>query len=193
MTEQEQRAAVIAEARTWLRTPFFHGARLKTVGADCESFICEVFAAAGVFTAQGIPYVPPQWFLNTKEELYLKYLSKYAVEYQVVGAWPLVVGQKEATPLGQRPEPVPSAAEGTNGQRLPLSGDIICVKHRWVYSHGAIVVAWPRVIHCFPPCVMESNIFYNPVFAHRELKFFNPWKKNPITAEGAKDAEEIKK
>jgi cell wall-associated NlpC family hydrolase len=145
MTEQEQRMAVVAEARTWLRIPFFHGARLKGIGADCETFICEVFAAAGVFTAQGIPYVPAQWFLNTKEELYLKYLSRYAKEY-VPADHPI------------------------------LPGDIICVKHRWVYSHGAIVLEWPRVIHCYPPCAMESNVFYNPVFAHRELKFFNPWK-----------------
>jgi cell wall-associated NlpC family hydrolase len=157
MTESEHRAKVIAEAKTWLRTPFRHAARLKGVGADCETFICEVFSAAGVFSAQGIPYVPAQWFLNTKEELYLNYLSKYAAEY-VVGRWSSVVGR----------------GPKTNDQR-PLPGDIICVKHRWVHSHGAIVIAWPQVIHCFPPCVMESNAHYNPVFAHRELKFFDPW------------------
>jgi len=154
MTEQQQRAAVVAEARTWLPirkaggvwtpTPFVHGARVKHAGADCETFICEVFAASGVFAAQGIPYVPAQWFLNTKEELYLNYLSKYATEYS-----------------GTTPQP----------------GDVICVKHRWVYSHGAIVLAWPRVIHCYPPCVMESNARLNAAFANRALKFFNPWQK----------------
>ena len=169
MSEASQRAAVVAEARTWLRTPFHHAARLKGIGADCETFICEVFSAAGVFTAQNIPYVPSQWFLNTKEELYLNYLSKYAREY-VVGPWSLVVGQNDTTPSGQRP--------ATSDQRLPLPGDVICVKHRWVYSHGAIVVAWPKVIHCFPPCVMESHAHYNPAFASRELKFFNPWGSN---------------
>jgi cell wall-associated NlpC family hydrolase len=150
MTELEQRAAVIAEARTWLCTPFIHSARVKGAGSDCETFICEVFRAAGVFTAQDIPYVPEQWFLNTREELYLNYLSKYATEYDFAGG------------LDSYP---------------PRPGDVICVKSRWVYSHGAIVVEWPNVIHCHPPCVMESNVFYNPVFVNRELKFFNPWNK----------------
>ena len=166
MNEKAQREAVAAEARKWLRTPFHHGARIRGGGADCETFIGEVFAAAGVFTAEGIPYIPEQWFLHSKEELYLNYLSRYASEY-VIGPWPLAVGQSEAALSGQRPT--------TNSQRLPLPADIICVKSRWVYSHGAIVLAWPQVIHCFPPCVMESNAHYNPVFAHRELKFFDPW------------------
>jgi hypothetical protein len=149
MTELDQRAAVITEARTWTGTPFIHGARLKKIGADCETFLCEVFKATGVFVAQGIPYVPEQWFLNTKEELYLKYLSQYATEYP------------RPSPLDAPPQP----------------GDIVCVKHRWVYSHGAIVTEWPRVIHCHPPFVMESDVFTNPVFTSGDMKFFNPWRK----------------
>jgi hypothetical protein len=164
MTEKEQRAAVVTEAKSWLATPFLHGARIKGVGADCETFICEVFAKAGVFTAQGIPYVPAQWFLNTKEELYLKYLSQYATEY-VAGVAP---APPPAGPAAGQTEPVKAA---------PQPGDIICVKTRWVYSHGAIVTVWPKVIHCYPPFVMESNVFSNPVFLGRELKFFNPWLK----------------
>jgi cell wall-associated NlpC family hydrolase len=147
-TESAQRAAVIAEAQSWMRTPFIHAAKLKGIGADCETFICEVFAKAGVFTAQGVPYVPQQWFLNTKQELYLNYLSKYATEYSQLAT-----------------------------HNSPLPGDVICVKTRWVYSHGAIVLEWPFVIHCYPPCVMRSNVFTNPVFAGHELKFFNPWIK----------------
>jgi cell wall-associated NlpC family hydrolase len=148
MTEQEQRDAVIVEARSWMGTPFRHGARLKGINADCETFLAEVYALTGVFTARDIPYVPSQWFLNGREELYLQYLSRYATEY-------------EFTP-------------GT-GQDDPKPGDIICVKHRWVHSHGAIVLEWPHVIHCHPPCVMDSDVFSNPIFRGRELKFFNPW------------------
>ena len=155
MSEHTQRVAVVAEAQSWLRTPFVHGAKVKGSGADCETFICEVFAKAGVFTAQGVPYVPAQWFLNTKEELYLNYLSKYATEYQ------------RAPAVSPRP------------------GDVICVKTRWVYSHGAIVVAWPFVIHCYPPCVMRSSVLSNPAFAGRALKLFNPWIK-PGSGDGGR-------
>lgn len=155
MTEQEQRAAAACEARLWLRpspTPYLDNARIRGVGADCETFICEVFNAIGLFTAQNIPFVPSQWYLNTKEELYLKYLSRYAAEY-------------EFTP-GRSSHP-------------PQTGDIICVKHRWVYAHGAIVLDWPNVIHCFPPCVQISNVLFNPVFASGQIKFFNPWGVRP--------------
>jgi cell wall-associated NlpC family hydrolase len=175
MTEQEQRARVVTEAKTWLRTPFRHSARLRGIGADCETFICEVFAAAGVFSAQGIPYMPAQWFLNTREELYLNYLSKYAAEYVprvTLASRPAVVATVSGATAGADVD-VPTTAGLEAGATQP--GDIICVRHRWVYSHGAIVIAWPKVIHCFPPCVMESSVRYNPVFAHRELKFFDPW------------------
>ena len=150
--ESEQRRAVIAEACTWLRTPFIHAARIKGVGADCETFLCEVFSSSGVFTARDIPYFPQQWFLHTREELYLNYLGKYAVEYQFVPG---------------------------KGMTEPQAGDIICVKSKWVHSHGAIVVKWPQVVHCFPPCVMESSALFNPVFNGREMKFFNPWAVRP--------------
>jgi hypothetical protein len=101
--------------------------------------------------------VPQQWFLNTKKDLYLDYLSKYATEYSQLAA-----------------------------HTSPLAGDIICVKTRWVYSHGAIVIAWPFVIHCYPPCVMRSSVLSNPVFAGRQLKFFNPWIKPAAPAVSAK-------
>ena len=47
MTEQQQRAAVVKEAREWLGTPYFHGGRLKNIGADC-TFIAVVYENAGV-------------------------------------------------------------------------------------------------------------------------------------------------
>lgn len=143
MTEQEQRAAVVDEAMTWIRTPFIHNAKIKGVGADCETFLAAVYAAVGVFDATNSPYVPSQWYQSqSARELYIARLSDYATEYD-----------------GDNPQP----------------GDVIVVKSRWVYSHGAIVVEWPRVVHAFPPCVMESNATTNPVFRGHDLKFYNPF------------------
>jgi hypothetical protein len=150
MTEQEQRAEVVRVAREWKDTPFQHSQRIKGIAADCETFICGVYEEAGVFVARDIPFIPAQWFLHTKEELYLNYLSKYASEYFYTFR---------------------------RDEEKPQPGDIICVKHRWVYSHGAIVVEWPNVIHCHPPRVAISDVFSNPVFVNHNLKFFNPWVK----------------
>jgi hypothetical protein len=153
MTEQEQRAEVVRVALEWKGTSFQHSQRIKGVAADCETFLCGVYEEAGVFVARDIPFVPAQWFLNTREELYLNYLSKYATEYSYAF---------------RRDQPPPQP------------GDIVCVKHRWVHSHAAIVVKWPMVIHCHPPAVMMSDVFFNPAFVNREMKFFNPWNK-PVT------------
>lgn len=42
--------AVIAEARTWIGTPFRHQAKCKGVGVDCVQLIAGVGEAAGVMT-----------------------------------------------------------------------------------------------------------------------------------------------
>ena len=135
-------------AREWKGTPFIHEARLKGIGADCETFLSAVFSEAGIFEARDVPRISAQWFLNTREDLYLNFLRKYTGEYEFT--------------------PGPDAV-------TPQPGDIICVRHRWVYSHGALVTDWPMVIHCFPPKVLEANVLYNPVFVNREIKYFNPW------------------
>jgi cell wall-associated NlpC family hydrolase len=148
----------------WLGTPFHHGARINGVGADCQTFICEVYDRAGVFTAHDIPFVAAQWYLNGREELYLNYLSKYAAEY---------VCHPERS---EGPAFAPSVAKA-----LPEPGDIIVVKHRWVHSHGAIVVAWPQVIHCHPPGVRLSDVRTNPVLMGKQLKFFDPFQRSALS------------
>ena len=118
MNETQQRAAVVAEARSWLRTPYVSHAKLKGIGADCGTFLAAVYANAGIFLAKDLPDLPPQWFMHGDREWYLEYLAQYAVEYGIPLSWP-------------PPSPQP--------------GDIICAKHGRAFSHGAIVTVWPHV------------------------------------------------
>jgi len=39
---------IVAEARTWLGTPFRHQARCKGVGVDCLGLVAESYKAAGI-------------------------------------------------------------------------------------------------------------------------------------------------
>ena len=78
MTEQQQRAAVLAEARSWLRTPYHHQGRVKGVGTDCAMILCEVYHAVGL-----VPYIdprpyPPDWHFHRDDERYLGWLQQYA-------------------------------------------------------------------------------------------------------------------
>jgi NlpC/P60 family putative phage cell wall peptidase len=45
---------IVREARTWLKTPFHHQARLKGVGCDCLGLIIGVVDALGLKDASGM-------------------------------------------------------------------------------------------------------------------------------------------
>lgn len=55
------RAAVLAEARLWLGTPYVHGASLRGVGCDCLGLVRGVWR--GVYGAEPEPTPPyrPDW------------------------------------------------------------------------------------------------------------------------------------
>ena len=74
-------AAVVAEARTWLRTPYHHEADIKGVGVDCAMILVRVFAAPTVALIPADfdprPY-SQDWMLHREEEKYLGWLSLFA-------------------------------------------------------------------------------------------------------------------
>jgi NlpC/P60 family putative phage cell wall peptidase len=84
MTELEaaQRAAVVAEARTWLGTPYHHEARVKGPrgGVDCAQLLAGVYTGAGLIEPPVIPHYPPDWHLHRSAERYLEIVLAHASE-----------------------------------------------------------------------------------------------------------------
>lgn len=78
MTEQEARAAIVAEARSWLRTPYHHAARVKGAGVDCAQILVEVYSAAGVIERFDPGFYPSDWMLHRDEERYLETVRRFA-------------------------------------------------------------------------------------------------------------------
>jgi cell wall-associated NlpC family hydrolase len=78
MTEQEQRAAVVKEALSWLGTPHHHHARVKGAGVDCGLILAEVYHAAGVAPAIDPGDYVHDWHLHRDEPIYLRTLEQYA-------------------------------------------------------------------------------------------------------------------
>lgn len=78
MTETEARGAVVAEAMSWLRTPYHPEARLKGVGVDCATLLAEVYERAGVLPRIEIEHYPPDWHLHKRAERYLNTVLRYA-------------------------------------------------------------------------------------------------------------------
>lgn len=73
-----QRDAVVAEALTWLGTPYHHHGRIKGVGVDCAQILCVVYETVGVVPHVDPGFYPVDWHLHRSEELYAQSLLKYA-------------------------------------------------------------------------------------------------------------------
>lgn len=74
MTTRDQ---VVAEAKTWLRTPYHHMARVKGGGVDCATLLLEVYHAVGLIPKVDIGYYAPDWHFHREEEKYLGWVSKF--------------------------------------------------------------------------------------------------------------------
>lgn len=73
-----KRAAVAAEAMTWIGTPYHHAARVKGVGVDCAQILIGVYSACGLIDAFDTGPYPPDWHMHRSEERYLGWVTKYA-------------------------------------------------------------------------------------------------------------------
>ena len=74
------RAAVVAEARSWLGTPWHHRARIKGAGVDCVQLLAGVFHACGLLPDIDTGDYPPDWMFHRDEERMLNGLRQYAAE-----------------------------------------------------------------------------------------------------------------
>ena len=82
--ESRQRQAVVAEARTWLRTPYRHMGRLKGRGTDCAMILAEVYHAAlpeRVPPIEVEPY-PGDFMMHRSAERYLAHVTRFAREIE---------------------------------------------------------------------------------------------------------------
>lgn len=70
-SEAEQRAAVIAEARSSVGTPYHNCADIKGIGVDCGMLLVRVFVDAGLVPPFDPRPYPADWHLHRSEERYL--------------------------------------------------------------------------------------------------------------------------
>jgi cell wall-associated NlpC family hydrolase len=70
------RQAVVAEALTWLGTPYAHRQRLKGAGVDCAGLPLEVYAAVGAIPPTDVGAYSQQWHLHRSRELYLEWVER---------------------------------------------------------------------------------------------------------------------
>jgi cell wall-associated NlpC family hydrolase len=113
---------VVEEARTWLGTPWHHNARVKGAGVDCAQLLIAVFRACGLAPEIRLGYYPPDWHMHRDEPRFLRELARYADPVYLHGA---------AIADVVRP------------------GDVAMFNFGRHAAHGAIVTAWPEVVHAY--------------------------------------------
>jgi len=159
MSEQDQRMAVVAIAKTWLGTPYRSGAARRGVGGgvDCANLPAEIYPEAGVIPKFEVEHYPPDWHLHRGTERYMAKVMHFSKEL----------------PEGELPQP----------------GDLVVWKFGRCFSHGAIVIEWPRCIHAFigTPCTFVDAEKDKRLLTvgeggpdkgkPRERKFFTLWPK----------------
>jgi cell wall-associated NlpC family hydrolase len=154
MTEAETRAAIVKEALEWVGTPYVSNGLVKGKkgGTDCAMLLVGVYANLGLIPKEFDPRpYPPQWHVHKNEERYMNYILNFAKE---VAAPP---------------------------ERAPLPGDIVLFKMSRVFAHGAIIIAWPRIVHAIGmdrvlPEDVSKNTTGKRALMLATKRFFSLWK-----------------
>ena len=114
--ERRERERLVAEALTWLGTPYHHAGRVKGGGTDCGMLILQAFINVGLIVDTEVGYYPMDWHLHRSAEHYLGWVTRYCKKVE---------------------------------RDTPLPGDVIVYRYGRCISHGALVVAWPQIIHAY--------------------------------------------
>jgi len=133
--QMEQRAQVAIEAASWIDTPYVASQGCKGAGVDCAMILLRVYAACCLISQpEPQPYKGALARLRAGEQMYREVIGRFARE---------VI-------------------------RAALPGDIVLFRvpmttgRRVVarVTHGAIVEAWPWVIHAYQPAgrVVRTNL-----------------------------------
>lgn len=153
-SEAEIRARVVAEAKTWIGTPYVSNGMVKGKrgGTDCAMLLVGVYANTGIISKDFDPRpYPPQWHVHRNEERYMNYVLQFATE-------------------------IPPPPE-----RMPLPGDLVMFKLGLAFAHAAIITDWPFVIHALGDSIVTADDISKATTGKRALwtapkHFFTFWK-----------------
>ena len=141
----QARAAVVAEALTWLGTPYHHHARIKGVGVDCAQILLAVYA--GLIPELDPGLYPPDWHLHRSEERSIEWL-KAAGAVQTSGLWSV---------------------------RGALPGDVALFQFGRCFSHAGIVLDDERVVHAYLNRKVEITCFHEAPLDTRPCQIWSLW------------------
>lgn len=78
LAPNQWRDDVVAEARSWIGTPYHHRGAIKNVGTDCGMILIKIFSNVGVIDEFDPGEYPHDWMMHRNEERYLQTVERYA-------------------------------------------------------------------------------------------------------------------
>lgn len=147
MTIPEQRAAVLACAKSWERTPFVDNAMVKGCGVACGPLLIAVYRSIGI--PVGEPQwalFPTDWHLHTQEERYYNMVAQYSHPVESPEPGDMVLFRFNRADKAKKP-----------------------------FCHGGIVVKWPVIIHAYWGKGVEYTDVSKGPLEKREKVFLSPW------------------
>src|SRR5579864_253958 len=163
--EMITRSEVVAEARSWLTTPYIRRASVKGAGCDCFTLLFAVYLWAGFIPESEAEKVDnavisSDWFCHVDkgDERYMYWLLKHASK------------------IGE--------GIGSAGGTLPGNLALCRSVGSSVFNHGGLIVKWPRVIHCTVSSgVAEVSAATDPLWCHNQLVILDSWAKLEASAQ----------
>ena len=146
MDEQTFRAAIAAEAVTWLKTPYHPSGALKGVGVNCAQLLYGVAKGAGVLPDDApLPrWYTPQLATHSREERLIAYVLSYGAHE---------IPESEAK-----------------------IGDIVLYRSGQAHGHAAILLDPPRIIHALSPRGCQYGSIDGGKLAAYSRRYFTLWK-----------------
>lgn len=88
MDHADIRAEIVAEARTWLWTPFIHRSMVKAAGVDCAMLCYAVYSHLGLIKGPPPREYTPDWFNHREDQWLLEELHRYGLIEVNRDPWP---------------------------------------------------------------------------------------------------------
>ena len=90
-SETQQRAAIAAEARKWIGTPYHDNGDIRGVGVDCGMLLVRVFVDLGLVPPFDPRPYPRDWMMHNDEEKYLGWVKENCGEVETPQAGDIAV------------------------------------------------------------------------------------------------------
>lgn len=144
----EMRTAVVAEATSWIGTPYHMRGRVKGAGADCGSLLLAIAVACGLIADEELEAYSADCWVHWSDEKYMRHILRYTVKMMEAVAYR-------------------SAAI--------LPGTLVLTRtkdSKW-FNHGAFVIKWPMIVHAVHPAVELADATSHPLWAFRTVSAFD--------------------